>query len=116
MQMQIGFWQRFLTFCRLLRFRLYKRTIFPAVLSGCENSSLTLREEHRLRATENRALRRISGRKRRVEEIIRMEKLRRMREAWHAVCNGGKRNAYRPLVGKSEGRRPRERRRRERIY
>jgi hypothetical protein len=32
-------------------------------LYGCETWSLTLREEHRLRAFENRVLRRISGRK-----------------------------------------------------
>jgi hypothetical protein len=31
------------------------------VLYGCETSSLTLREEHRLRAFENRVLRRIFG-------------------------------------------------------
>jgi hypothetical protein len=33
-------------------------------LYGCETSSLTLREEHRLRVFENRALRRIFGPKR----------------------------------------------------
>ena len=35
--------------------------ILPAVLYGCETWSLTLREEHRLRVFENRALRRIFG-------------------------------------------------------
>jgi hypothetical protein len=34
------------------------------VLYGCETSSLTLREEHRLRVFENRVLRRILGPKR----------------------------------------------------
>jgi hypothetical protein len=34
---------------------------FAAVLCGCETWSLTLREEHRLRAFENRVLRRIFG-------------------------------------------------------
>jgi hypothetical protein len=34
------------------------------VLYGCETWSLTLREEHRLRAFENRVLRRIFGPKR----------------------------------------------------
>jgi hypothetical protein len=38
------------------------------VLYGSETSSLTLREEHRLRVFENRVLRRISGPKR--DEII----------------------------------------------
>jgi hypothetical protein len=33
----------------------------PVVLYGCETSSLTLREEHRLRVFENRVLRRILG-------------------------------------------------------
>jgi hypothetical protein len=46
---------------------LYKITILPVVLYGCETWSLTLREEHRLREFENRALRRIFGLKR--EEV-----------------------------------------------
>ena len=36
----------------------------PVVLYGCENWSLTMREEHRLRVFENRVLRRIFGPKR----------------------------------------------------
>jgi hypothetical protein len=36
----------------------------PVVLYGCETWSLTLREEHRLRGFENRALRKIFGPKR----------------------------------------------------
>jgi len=39
-------------------------TIFVLVLYGCENWSLTLREEHRLRVLENRVLRRTFGPKR----------------------------------------------------
>jgi Mg2+/Co2+ transporter CorB len=35
--------------------------IISVVLYGCETLSLTLREEHRLRAFENMALRRILG-------------------------------------------------------
>jgi len=31
--------------------------IFPAVLYGCETSSLTLREDHRLKVFENKVLR-----------------------------------------------------------
>ena len=38
--------------------------ILPVVFYGCENWSLTLREEHRLRVFENRVLRRIFGPKR----------------------------------------------------
>jgi hypothetical protein len=34
------------------------------ILYGCETWSLTLREEHRLRVSENRALRRLFGPKR----------------------------------------------------
>jgi hypothetical protein len=34
-------------------------TVMPVVLYGCKTWSLTLREEHRLRAFENRVLRRI---------------------------------------------------------
>jgi hypothetical protein len=43
---------------------VYKTTILPLVLYGCETLSLTLREEHRLRVFENRVLRRIFGPKR----------------------------------------------------
>jgi hypothetical protein len=48
--------------------KIYKITIFPVVLYGCENWSLTLKEEHRLRVFENRVLRRIFGRKR--DEVV----------------------------------------------
>jgi hypothetical protein len=50
------------TFC--LKIRIYKTIILPVVLYGCKTWSLTLREEHRLRVFENRALRRIFGPKR----------------------------------------------------
>jgi hypothetical protein len=84
---------------------------------------LTLREEHRLKVFENKMLRRIFGPKRdEVPEgwiklhneglhnlnsspnIIRMIRLR-MRWAGHVARMGKKRNAYRILVGKSEGKR-----------
>jgi hypothetical protein len=87
--------------------------------------SLTLREEHRLRVFENRVLRRIFGPKRdevtgklrklHNEElhdlysspsIIRIIKSRRMRWAGHVVRIEERRNAYRQLVGKPEGKRP----------
>ena len=47
-----------------LKIKLYRNIILPAVLYGCETWSLTLREERRLRAFENRVLRRIFGPKR----------------------------------------------------
>jgi hypothetical protein len=47
-----------------LKIRIYKTIILPVALYGCETWSLTLREEHRLRVFENRALRKIYGPKR----------------------------------------------------
>jgi hypothetical protein len=85
------------------------------VLYGCETWSLSLREEHRLRVFENRVLRRIFGPKRDDEElrdlysspsIIRIIKSRRMSWAGHVAQMEEKRNAYRLLVGKPEGKRP----------
>jgi hypothetical protein len=46
------------------KIRIHKSIILPGVLYGCENWSLTIREEHRLRVFENRVLRRIFGPKR----------------------------------------------------
>jgi hypothetical protein len=46
---------------RNVKVKIYKTIILPVVLYGCETWSLTLREEHRLRVFENRALRRIFG-------------------------------------------------------
>jgi hypothetical protein len=87
-----------------------------------ETWSLTLREEHRLRAFDNRVQRRIFGprrdevtgewRKPHNEElrdlysspsIIRMIKPRRMRWAGHVARMGEKRNACRLLGKKSRG-------------
>jgi hypothetical protein len=98
---------------------------YTVVLYGCETWSLKLREELRLRVFLNRLLSRIFGQKRdevtgdwrklRNEElhklysspnIIRMIKSRRMRWAGHVARMGEKRNAYRILVRKPEGRRP----------
>jgi hypothetical protein len=97
----------------------------PVVLYGCETSSPTLREEHRLRVFENRVLRRIFGPKRdevtgdwrklyneelhnlyASPNIIRMMKSRRMRWAGHVARMGEKRNPYRILVGKPERKKP----------
>jgi hypothetical protein len=107
-----------------VKVRIYKTIILPVVLYGCETWSLTVREEHKLRVFENRVLRRIFGPKRnRVtggwrklhnEElhnlysspgIIRIIKSRRMRWVGHAARMGEKRNVYRLLVGKPEGKR-----------
>jgi hypothetical protein len=105
-------------------FLLHKR-IISAVKYGCETWSLTLREEHRLRVFENRVLRRtfkpkrdeVTGgwRKPQNEEhhnlysspsIITMIRSRRTRWAGNVARMGKKRNAYRLLVGKPEGKRP----------
>ena len=44
-----------------LKIKIYRTIILPVVLYGCETRSLTLREEHNLRVSENRVLRRIFG-------------------------------------------------------
>jgi hypothetical protein len=46
---------------RNVKVKLYKIVILTVVLYGCETWSLALRQEHRLRAFENRVLRRIFG-------------------------------------------------------
>jgi hypothetical protein len=96
--------------------------------------TLALREEHRLRAFENRVLRRLFGPKRdEVTEgqrklhneelhdlysspsIIRIMKSRRMRWVGYVVRIGEKRNAYRLLAGKPERKTPLGRPRRKRV-
>ena len=91
---------------------------------GCETWSLTLREERRLRVSENRLLSRIFGpkkdevrgewRKLHNEElndlysllnIVRVIKLR-TRWAGYVARMGERRGVYRVLVGKSEGKKP----------
>jgi hypothetical protein len=72
-----------------------------------------------LRVFENRVLRRIFGPKRdevtggwrkkhneELHNLIRVIKSRRMRWAGHVARMGERRNAYRTLVGKPEGKRP----------
>jgi len=44
-----------------VKIKIIRTIILPAVLYGCENWSLPLREERRLRVFENRVLRRIFG-------------------------------------------------------
>jgi hypothetical protein len=44
-----------------LNIKIYKAVILSVVLQSCETWSLTLREDHRLRVTENKVLRKIFG-------------------------------------------------------
>jgi hypothetical protein len=109
----------------LTQVRVYRTVVLPVLLCGCETWSLTLREEQRLRVFENWVLRRIFGPKkdeatgewRRLHNeelndlysspnVIRVIKSRRMRWAGHVARMGEKRDAYRILVGRPEGRRP----------
>ena len=47
-----------------LKIKINKSITLPVILCGCETWSLSLREELRLRVSENRVLRRIFGPKR----------------------------------------------------
>ena len=108
-----------------LKIKIYRTIILPVVLYGCEASSLTFREERKLRVFENMVLRRIFGPRRdevmgkwrrlHNEElnnlysspnIVRVIISRRMRWAGHVAHMGEERGVYRFLVGKPEGRRP----------
>jgi hypothetical protein len=86
-----------------LTIKICKIVILPVALYGCETWSLTLREEHRLRISENRVLRRIFGPKREEDgswrelhndelhslysspNIVRVIKARRMRWVGHVA-------------------------------
>ena len=94
------------------------------VLYGCEIWSLPLREECKLRVSENKMLRRIYGPKRdevrgelRKLHYVELNDLytsattvqvikSRMRWAGHVAHMGEGRGMYRVLVGKPEGKRP----------
>jgi hypothetical protein len=109
-------------FCCLRTYiKIYEILILPVILYGCETWSLTLWEEHRLKAFENGVLRRIFGLKRDEvagylgqfhdevlhnlylsPSIIRMMKSRRMRMVGHVARMWEKRNACRILVAESE--------------
>ena len=114
-----------------LKIKIYRTTILPVVLYGCEAWPLTAREERKLRVFENMVLRRMFGprrdevtgewRRMHNEElnglysspnIVRVIKSRRMRWAGHVVHMGEEMGAYKVLVGKPEGKRPLRRLRR----
>ncbi|KAJ4435418.1 hypothetical protein ANN_18033 [Periplaneta americana] len=105
--------------------RIYKTVILPVVLYGCETWTTTLREEHRLRVSENKILRKIFGAKRdevtgewrklhntelhalySSPDIIRNIKSRRLKWAEHVARIRESRDAYRVLVRRPEGKRP----------
>jgi hypothetical protein len=103
---------------------MYKTVILPGVLFWCETWSPTLREEHSVRISENRVLRRIFGSKRKEDgswrklhndelhslysspNIVRVIKLRRMRWAGHVARMGEGRGFCRVLVGRPKCKRP----------
>jgi hypothetical protein len=108
-----------------LKIKIYRSIILPVVSYGCKTWSLTLREERKLRVSENKVLRRIFGSRRdevtgkwwrlHNEElndlysspnIVRVIKWRRMRWAGHVARMGEERGVYRFMLGKPEGRRP----------
>jgi hypothetical protein len=106
-----------------LKIKMYKTVILPVMLYGSETWSPTLREEHRLRASENRVLR-LFGPKREEDgswrklhndelhslysssNIVRVIKSRKMRWVGHAAHMGEGKYVYRVLVGRPEGKRP----------
>jgi hypothetical protein len=66
-----------------VKIRVHKTIILTVALYGCKTWFLTLREEHRLRAFENRMLRRIFGPKR--NEMI---------GGWRKLRNEERHNLY----------------------
>jgi hypothetical protein len=108
-----------------VKVRIYKTIILSVVPYGRETWPLIVRVEHKPRVFENRVLRRIFGSKRDgvmggwrklyneelhnlypLPSIIRITKSRRMRWVGHVAWIGVKRNVYRLLVRKPEGKRP----------
>jgi len=103
------------------KFYIYRTIILSLVLYGCETWSATFRDEHRLRAYENRVLRNIFGPKRNEvtgmwiklqkkelddlyssPNIIRVTKSRRLRWTGHVAYMGDMRSAYMIVVGRPE--------------
>jgi hypothetical protein len=107
-----------------LKIKICKTVILLVVLYGCETWSVTLREEHRLKVSENCALRRMFGPKREEDgswrklhndelhslyssqNVVRMIKSRKMRFAGHVARMGEGRGVYRILGWRPEGKRP----------
>jgi hypothetical protein len=110
---------------RNVKVKIYKTITLPVVLYGCDTWSLTLIEEHRLKALENRVLWRIFGpkedkvtgewRKLHSEVLrnlysspnnIRQIKSTRIRSAGHVARIREDRKVHKVLVGEPEGKRP----------
>jgi hypothetical protein len=82
-----------------LKIKIYETVILPVGLYGCENWSLTLGEEHRLRVFENRELR-IFGPKREEDESWRKlhnDELHSLYSLWNILRKGSKRHEFDPL-------------------
>jgi hypothetical protein len=110
--------------CKRTKNQIYKTVILPVVLYGYDAWSLTLREEHRLKVSENRVLKGVFGPEREEEgswrklhndelhslysspNIVRVIKSRRMSWAGHAAHMGEGRGIYGVLVGRPKGKRP----------
>jgi hypothetical protein len=95
-----------------IQITIYKTIILPVVLYWCEIWSITLKEKHRLRVFENKALRTIFGPKR--DEVtggwrkLHNEEFHNLYSSSSLIrrtcrTNGKKRNAYRIFMGKPAG-------------
>jgi hypothetical protein len=118
------------SFCLLVcypknvKIKIHRNIILLAVLYGCETWSLTLKEERRLRMSENRVLRifvpkrdEVTGVWRKLHNgelhdlyssptIVRVIKSRGIKWAGHVALIGERGGVYRVLVGKTEEKRP----------
>jgi len=110
-------WSSSLLF-RSIKIKIHRTVILPVVLYECETWLRTLREEHRLRVSENRVLRIFGPKRDEVTEewrklhnkefndlycspnIVWVIKSRRMRWAGHVAHMGERRGVYRVLAGK----------------
>jgi hypothetical protein len=105
-----------------MNIKIYRTVILCVVLYGCETWLHTLREEQRLRVSENRAVMGVSWAKRDgvtgewiklhneelsdlycLPNIVRVIKSRRMRLIGHVARMVERRGVYRVLIGKPEG-------------
>jgi hypothetical protein len=106
-----------------LEIKIYRTVILPVVLYGCKTWPLTVREEYRLRVSENKVLRKIFAFKRErygswrklhnefhglysSPNIVGVIKSSRIKWAGHVACMEEGRGVYRVLVGRPEGKRP----------